>query len=338
MLHASQHDMESGGAQCGSGLIASDIKSSIVLPRRRIKAIATWLLNHHPIHGRPVVARAPPPSYAVIRVVCISDTHNAQPDLPPGDILVHAGDLTENGSFAELDAQLAWLAAQPHPHKLVVAGNHDVLLDDAFLARHPARRYGDARTKADLPLGPPLTYLQDSSARVGVVDRPGAEKALLVYGSPWTPAYGVSAFQYARHEDPWNGAVPDGVDVLLTHGPPRGHLDRRDFHDAGCSYLAAEVFRLRPRLHVFGHIHAARGREDLVLDRARRIHDEVYAGWAGWPSVLLLAVDVLLANMQCLLLGRERMLARQRVTTFVNAATVGGPHNDIVNEAIVVEL
>lgn len=319
------------------GLVSSDIKSSIALPRRRIKAIATWLLNHHPIHSHPVT-QAPSDPSSPIRIVCVSDTHNTQPALPLGDILVHAGDLTENGSYAELDAQLTWLAEQPHPHKVIVAGNHDVLLDDAFLARHPARRYGDTRTKDDLTLGPPLTYLQDFPASVSVTGRDGAERRLVVYGSPWTPAYGVSAFQHARDEDPWDGVVPEGVDVLLTHGLPRGHLDRRDFHDAGCSYLAAEVFRVRPRLHVFGHIHAVCGREDLVLDRARRIHDEVYAGWASWPAVALLAANVMFANIQCLLLGRKRMLARERVTTFVNAAVVGGPHSDLVNGAVVVEL
>lgn len=55
------------------------------------------------------------------------------------------------------------------------------------------------------------------------------------------------------------------LDILITHGPPKLHLDKRDFHRAGCPHLAVEVARLRPRLHVFGHIRAAAGREEVVL-------------------------------------------------------------------------
>ncbi|CAK7207934.1 hypothetical protein SEUCBS139899_010749 [Sporothrix eucalyptigena] len=83
-----------------------------------------------------------------VRVVCIADTHNKQPELPPGDVLIHAGDLTER--------------AQPHKHKILVAGNHDVLLDEAFLDKYPERRYGqtDREEKEDLVWGG-VTYLED---------------------------------------------------------------------------------------------------------------------------------------------------------------------------------
>jgi predicted MPP superfamily phosphohydrolase len=64
-----------------------------------------------------------------VSIVCISDTHNSQPNLPPGDILIHAGDLTQSGSLEELEAAIAWLNSQPHLHKIVVGGNHDILLD-----------------------------------------------------------------------------------------------------------------------------------------------------------------------------------------------------------------
>nr|POE83375.1 putative rhamnogalacturonate lyase c [Quercus suber] len=65
-----------------------------------------------------------------ITVVCISDTHNMTPELPPGDLLIHAGDLTQGGTAAELQTQLDWLDAQPHRHKVVIAGNHDIVLDE----------------------------------------------------------------------------------------------------------------------------------------------------------------------------------------------------------------
>ena len=57
-----------------------------------------------------------------VSIVCISDTHNREPHLPDGDVLLHAGDLTKTGSFAELQAQIDWLDRQPHRHKVIIAG------------------------------------------------------------------------------------------------------------------------------------------------------------------------------------------------------------------------
>jgi predicted phosphodiesterase len=54
--------------------------------------------------------------------VCISDTHNQTPKLPKGDILIHAGDLTNQGSYSELQKSVAWLERQDFEAKIVVAG------------------------------------------------------------------------------------------------------------------------------------------------------------------------------------------------------------------------
>src|SRR5579883_2959389 len=72
-------------------------------------------------------------SMAMPRLVCISDTHNRHRKLspPPGDILVHAGDFSGRGMPGEIEAFGKWLAAQPHPHKVVIAGNHDFLFEHA---------------------------------------------------------------------------------------------------------------------------------------------------------------------------------------------------------------
>lgn len=89
------------------------------------------------------------PTSNAIRIVCISDTHNLQPELPDGDLLLHAGDLSQRGSFDEIQAQLDWLNAQPHKQKIVIAGNHDLLLDPEFVDRFPERiieRAGTARS------------------------------------------------------------------------------------------------------------------------------------------------------------------------------------------------
>lgn len=256
---------------------------SIKLPRHRLSHFATSLLKLHPLHQ--VLVPPPEPSSSPVRVICLSDTHNTQPNLPHGDVLIHAGDLTEYGSFDELQSQLRWLSSQPHDHKIVVAGNHDVLLDQKFLNKYPERRYGQEKTANDLDWGD-VQYLEDSSLEIEVlVNIQGrysfSKRTFRVYGSPWTPQYGISAFQYPQQEDVWSKRIPSNTDIVVAHGPPRLNLDARDIHRAGCAFLAREIRRIRPQLVVFGHIHASYGREDVVLDRVRWHWEEIINQWAG---------------------------------------------------------
>lgn len=59
------------------------------------------------------------------------------PSFPLGDVLLHAGGMSRFGTFAEIQAQISWLASQPHQHKVIIAGNHDLLLDKEVVAAHP---------------------------------------------------------------------------------------------------------------------------------------------------------------------------------------------------------
>ncbi|KAM5352594.1 hypothetical protein ACJ41O_005316 [Fusarium nematophilum] len=299
-------------------------------------------------------SRAPPRPDSLL-VVCISDTHNKRPDLPMGDILIHAGDLTENGSFDEVQSGLDWLSSQPHRHKVLIAGNHDVLLDDAFLEKYPERRYGETRTKESLNWGS-VIYLQDTcitldfplrervlgskDASVCLQSTESEVRTLTIFGSPWTPQYGISAFQYRPNDDShWASrfaCLDRNPDIVITHGPPKHHLDARDIYRAGCPYLGEEIARVRPRLAVFGHIHASYGREDVVLDSLQREYEDVMTGWSGWRGVCWMAVLVLWAKLRRLFCIRG--VQGERVTTFVNAVVVGGPENEVRNDPIVVEL
>lgn len=59
--------------------------------------------------------------------------------------------------------------------------------------------------------------------------------------------------------------IPADTDVLITHGPPYGIKDYiYDGSNVGCEDLAAAVARIKPRLHVFGHIHEDYGQ--LIKD------------------------------------------------------------------------
>lgn len=235
-----------------------------------------------------------------ISIVCVSDTHNSPAELPDGDVLIHAGDLTQSGTFKELQTALDWLKAQPHPHKIVIAGNHDTILD-------PSGDPGDERARLDWG---DITYLCNEFTTVQCANG----RRLAVYGSPHSPRYGRWAFQYPRPEDVWAGAVPDGVDILVTHCPPRAHLDMMRL---GCSHLLREVWRARPRLHVFGHVHEGYGQEWAGFDGTQAAFEAVVMsrGFARIVSLCRLAVEVAR--------GRFRS-SKEASCLLVNAAMVGG--------------
>jgi predicted phosphohydrolase len=174
-----------------------------------------------------------------MRIVAVADTHLYEADLgtlPPGDVLIHAGDLLRGGRLAELHAAAGWLQGQSHPHKVFVAGNHDWCF---------ARQPDEARAV----LGPDIIYLQDSEKVISGVR---------FWGSPWQPAYNNWAFNLPRGEPlaaKWR-LIPAGIDVLITHGPPAGIGDQAGMDQReGCADLLTALERVRPVLHLFGHIH-----------------------------------------------------------------------------------
>lgn len=178
---------------------------------------------------------------AALTVVAVADTHGYHDDLdvPDGDILIHAGDLTRTGSLDELPPVNAFLARLPHRDKIVIAGNHDA----CFQARPRAAR---AALSAAI-------YLQDESIHI---------RGLHIYGSPWQPRFLDMAFNLDRGPAlaaKW-ALVPSDVDILVTHTPPLGFGDSVGQDRVGCVDLLARVRQVRPRLHIFGHIHSDRGR------------------------------------------------------------------------------
>lgn len=221
-----------------------------------------------------------------IKLVCIADTHNLKPELPHGDILLHAGDLSQYGTFDEIQAQLHWLNSQPHQHKIIIAGNHDLLLDSAFVQSHPDRELDrhPGKRRADLDWGG-VHYLQHGSVRVEVKTRT-TSRLVHVFGSPWTPRMGSWAFQYGPDSGfAWKGAIPHDADVVLVHGPPAEHLDDGG---KGCKDLLKELWGARPRVAICGHIHPGRGHELLVYDRLQQYYEDVALGRSNWMTSLLL--------------------------------------------------
>lgn len=224
-----------------------------------------------------------PPESLPVSVVCLSDTHNGQPTLPDGDVLVHAGDLTQSGTFEELHASLSWLSSHPHPIKVVIAGNHDLLLDAKQDATGNRTKSTTDPTKSPETLRASLPwdgiiYLHNQDTTVTC--RNG--RRLRIYGSPYSPRYGNWAFQYPRDEDAWHGTIPEDTDILITHAPPRGHRDL----NFGCVHLLRELWRVRPRLHVFGHVHEGVGTEVVQFDALQSAYERTaIAGGGVWNLI-----------------------------------------------------
>ena len=175
-------------------------------------------------------------------------------------MLLHAGDLTDTGSLKQVNEFCSWMAAMPHAHKVVIAGNHDITLDpeyyaDSFQRFHYKGKQDDAAAVKAMRECEAFTYLEDSSASV---------LGYSVYGSPWQPEFCDWAFNLGRGEPcakRWR-EIPTETEVLVTHGPPVGHGDlcKGSGQRAGCVDLLAEVTnRIHPLYHVFGHVHEGYG-------------------------------------------------------------------------------
>ncbi|KAJ7089219.1 Metallo-dependent phosphatase-like protein [Mycena belliarum] len=285
-----------------------------LLPRRaRIVSPTSIVQLEYSPHPLPKPEPTGPRAWT--RFVLLSDTHAHTFPVPDGDVLLHSGDLTRRGTFRDLRRTLDWLCALPHPIKIIIAGNRDFSLDREWYDAN-WEQTGSADKVAtweppdpisELLTGPRavaahIVYLRDQEYKFQV--RPGGRE-WTVYGSPQSPNFGarVRAFGYdAADAEAIVSSFPT-TDILLTHGPPHGVLDRTTKATlAGCPALAARLAALRPRLHVFGHIHEARGAYVHLWEGAAR------------PSAQV--VD-----------AADEAVAAGAQTVFVNAATFpAGPN------------
>ncbi|KDQ29029.1 hypothetical protein PLEOSDRAFT_1039502 [Pleurotus ostreatus PC15] len=264
---------------------------------------------------------APPLDPTKIRLVCISDTHNnilPLPDVPLGDVLIHAGDLSQSGSAEELQKTLDWLRSLPHRHKVFIGGNHDTGLANGT---HSALDMSD------------LIYLCDEGISIRVRGR-----MLRVYGSPWTPQHGNFVFQYPRHaaHARWAELVDESeagckLDVLVTHGPPKGHVDHLGY---GCEGLLDGIWRVKPKVMICGHIHAGRGMELLKWDEGQRMWENVVRAGnrVGWLSMVATVWTLVYAWLT------QRGRDGSDACYIVNCAVVGGARDDLLRPAVVLDV
>jgi hypothetical protein len=219
--------------------------------------------------------------------------------LPKGDVLIHCGDLTNQGSLSELTKQVQWLEKADFECKIVVAGNHDLTLDTDFYSK-----YGSYRCKnnnaAQVPVdcqallteAKTLTYMLHESRNFKLASPSGPRTAFSVFGSPYSAAWGGAwAFQYPRDDGGiaakalWD-QIPLDTDILITHGPAHTHCDEARMREpAGCEVLRQALWRVRPRLALCGHIHEARGVERVRWNLESRDARFAEKGRTGWEDL-----------------------------------------------------
>lgn len=190
---------------------------------------------------------------------CISDLHGYYPELEGGDLLIIAGDLTAMDKPIEYQEFKAWLLRQDYRKKVVVAGNHDNYL------LNPCK---------SLWVMPNLDYLCDSGTEF---------EGVKIWGSPWTSkfsninpnccAFTVRNFDNAdKLLDKYWKKIHKDTDILITHSPPYGILDENKNHEhVGSVTLLNRLQKIKPKLHVFGHIHEQGGKQVDWIQKGQRM-------------------------------------------------------------------
>jgi len=184
-----------------------------------------------------------------MKVWLISDTHNehAQLSVPDVDLVIHCGDESthQNPVFNQAEARrfLDWYAELPIAAKVFVPGNHSTAIEAGLIRPEDY---------------PTIQFL---------IHQPWQWQGYTLFGSPFVPRFFDWAYMRKRTQmDVVWQSIPGQIDILITHGPPRGILDLT--HDiegkglvqAGCGALRRHVEqRIQPRIHAFGHMHDERG-------------------------------------------------------------------------------
>lgn len=200
-----------------------------------------------------------------MRITFISDTHSKHnlitKDLLGGNLLIHAGDISSMGYKQEIQDFCKWFdSLNNYDFKMFIAGNHDwgFIDREAFFVHRSVLI--PKPTEEILNSYKNIDYLRDSSQEIQIGDNP----SIKIYGSPWQPEFFDWAFNLKKNgselKQRW-GDIPNDVDILITHGPAYGYVDkvigRTD--NLGCELLRDRIKEIKPKIHVCGHIHSGYG-------------------------------------------------------------------------------
>jgi Icc-related predicted phosphoesterase len=171
-------------------------------------------------------------------------------DLPGGDLLIHAGDISSMGRKYEIEEFCEWFDSLNNYDAVVfIAGNHDFGFE-----KKPQE------TMEIVNSFKWINYLQDNHLSFGS----DMENLVKIYGSPWQPEFHNWAFNLPKNgvelDQKWNN-IPDDTDILITHGPAFGYCDtvKGRYENLGCQLLTNRIKTIKPKIHVCGHIHSGYG-------------------------------------------------------------------------------
>lgn len=190
-----------------------------------------------------------------MEITAISDLHGEFPRLDGGDLLIIAGDSTSNDSVKAWQNYFDWLERQDYRKKIMIAGNHDNFCTQWAISNDSIY---DSLVKK-----PSFSYLCDSGEEF---------EGFKIWGSPWSQRFvGQNPHCMAFTLDHDNQLInkfemiPHDTDILITHSPPFGILDKTtNGEHVGSTYLFNWLKYVgRPKLHVFGHIHEAYGQCEI---------------------------------------------------------------------------
>jgi len=201
----------------------------------------------------------------LVNITAISDTHAKHRGLSlrGGDILIHSGDFTNIGGHDEVVDFIEWFSRQPYEHKVFIAGNHDLTFESEVKYNNFIRNVqtpvsiGKPKWLIDIlsTLPSSVHYLYNNSVSI---------MGLTIWGSPVTPEFGSGWAYNARRGDEirrvWD-TIPTSPspDIVVTHGPAGMVLDYVDYTHTGCIDLHNRLIEVKPKVHIFGHIHEGYG-------------------------------------------------------------------------------
>lgn len=173
----------------------------------------------------------------------LSDTHCLHDELkiPKVDMVIHSGDFSNSNNRAinsnEVVNFIDWFSELPIKYKILVAGNHDVSIENRLILPSNIRAKG-------------IFYLENSEVEI---------EGIKIWGSPITPSFGNNwAWNMKRHKihAVWE-QIPLDTDIIITHGPPKGILDlNQDLEMCGCTSLLKVIKKINPIFSFFGHVHS----------------------------------------------------------------------------------
>lgn len=189
-----------------------------------------------------------------MKIAAFSDTHG-MPSLkklywPKADVVICAGDFSNYGNMEDACIFMEEYKTLPYKYRVFVAGNHD-----RFFEREPGLAASIAKDNK-------LIYLFDNFVKI---------EGYKIYGTPWQPPFRDWAFNVMEDKLVQKfSIIPEDVDVLVTHCPPRDIMDTApNGYRCGSTSLRDRIKDIKPKLHVFGHMHGGSG--------MRKINGTIYA-------------------------------------------------------------